>query len=81
MRRKLLPLAIGTLCPMCGRVMLEGQALDLDHSVPQRFAGLGRSHGDRIVHRSCNRRGGARITAWLRRNRVRPRGAGPSRAW
>jgi hypothetical protein len=59
-RAALLPLAIGKLCPLCGKLMRPDQPLDLDHSVP--LAVDKDSKGDRIVHATCNRarRGGGR---------------------
>lgn len=51
-RERLIPLAYGTLCPLCGEEMLYGQELHLDHTVP--LATNRRSKGDRIVHGSCN---------------------------
>lgn len=71
-RKRLLPLAIGKLCPMCGKPMLRGQFLDLDHSVPLVFGR--RSSGDRIVHRRCNREAGMKLGLARRRRRN-------SRAW
>lgn len=65
-KRELLPDAIGTLCPLgCGELMLEGQALDLDHSTPRVLNRA--AHGDRIVHARCNRAAGARLGHELRR--------------
>lgn len=52
----MLPAAIGELCPLCGKVMLEGQALDLHHSTSPLLDPL--SVGDAIAHASCNRRAG-----------------------
>ena len=52
-RRALLEGAFGCACVHCGRVMLPGQPLDLDHS-----ADGGGYRG--IVHASCNRSEGAR---------------------
>lgn len=54
-RRALLPNAYGQPCPRCGRVMLQGQPLDLDHGDPGAAGYLG------IVHAGCNRRAGARV--------------------
>ena len=51
-REQLLPCAIGTLCPICGQVMLASQKLHLDHSIPLRVDPT--SVGDRIVHGRCN---------------------------
>jgi len=57
-RKRLLPLAYGSLCPLCGELMTKSQRLDLDHSDPEsRFIG---QPGDRIVHSICNRREGGR---------------------
>lgn len=58
-RRLLLPLAYGKACPLCGKPMLEGQPLDLDHVVPRVMGGSGGP--TRIAHRRCNRRAGARL--------------------
>lgn len=52
-RAALLPAAIGTPCPLCGRTMQQDEPLDLDHTVP--LAVDPTSRGDRIVHASCNR--------------------------
>ena len=52
-RKHLLSLAIGRRCEICGMPMTQGQALDLDHSVP--LSTDMTSVGDRIVHASCNR--------------------------
>lgn len=52
-RAALLPAAIGTDCELCGDVMLDGQPLDLDHSVPLREDPA--SVADRVVHSVCNR--------------------------
>lgn len=71
-RAKLLPRAYGKPCPMCGRVMLKTQALDLDHSLPLI---LGGTVGDRIVHAICNRSAGARLGNTLRRSSRRGRPA------
>lgn len=71
-RAALLPRAYGTDCPMCGRTMAAGQALDLDHSTPLVLGGQG--VGDRIVHASCNRAAGAAVGNRLRGNR-------PTRRW
>ena len=56
-RAELLPKAYNTPCPRCGLLMLKGQALDLGHTIDHALRpGLA---GDRIEHRSCNRRAGA----------------------
>lgn len=68
-RDALLPHAYGQPCPMCGRVMVYGQALDLDHTVP---LALGGRDGDRIAHARCNRSRGARVR--VARARARRRG-------
>ncbi len=72
LRAQLLPLAIGTACPMCGQVMGRDQPLDLDHTTPQ---ALGGGPGRRIVHARCNRQAGARLGNQLRRATT------PSREW
>ena len=48
---RLRPFAVGTPCARCGRLMLPGQALDLDHDDDRPGAYLGFSHA------TCNRRG------------------------
>ena len=73
-RRLLLPLAYGQECPLCGRVMLEGQHLDLDHVIPRVMGGAGGPV--RIAHRSCNRRLGARLG-----NRMRGARRRRARSW
>lgn len=60
LRAQLLPQAWGQRCPRCGRVMLEGQALDLDHTDD-------RSGYRGMAHRKCNRAAGARKTNRIRR--------------
>lgn len=60
-RKALIPFAIGQPCLHCGRVMLAGDQLDLDH----RADGFGYRG---IVHAECNRREGGR-----RGGRRRPR--------
>ena len=60
LRAKLLPTAYGKPCPRYGRLMLPGQALDLDHN-DSRTGYLGFSHA------TCNRRAGQRKGARLRR--------------
>jgi hypothetical protein len=65
-RKALLPHAYGRPCPMCGHPMLEGQALDLDHTLPR---ALGGTVGDRIVHSRCNRRAGQALGRRRRRTR------------
>ena len=52
-RKALLPFAYGRRCHFCGRLMLPGQSLDLDHTVDQ-------SGYRGITHATCNRRDGAR---------------------
>lgn len=53
-RAQLLPLAIGTNCPICGKTMRADQVLALDHSVPLWLDPTPRP-GDRIVHQNpCN---------------------------
>lgn len=51
-RKMLLPLAIGTRCPICSEVMTSDQDLSLDHSVPLHVDPA--SKPDRIVHSRCN---------------------------
>lgn len=62
-RAALLARAYGQPCPLCGNVMLPGQRLHLDHSLP---LALGGSTGDRITHGRCNERAGARLGNRLR---------------
>jgi hypothetical protein len=68
-RKRLLPYAYDTTCPMCGLLMLEGQALDLDHTLPVILGGGGEP-GDRMVHASCNRSSGATLGNRMRGNRA-----------
>jgi hypothetical protein len=56
-RAAVLPLAVGTPCPLCGEVMLAHQALDLHHAV--RLVDDPTSIGTQIVHATCNRRASA----------------------
>jgi hypothetical protein len=53
-RRALLPAAYGTACGRCGRLMLPGQSLDLDHNDD----GVGYRG---MAHRFCNQRAGGRL--------------------
>lgn len=55
-RAALLAAAYGQPCPICGKLTLHGQALDLDHTT--RLVDNPNSIGDRITHATCNRRGG-----------------------
>jgi 5-methylcytosine-specific restriction endonuclease McrA len=73
LRARLLPLAFGKPCPLCGKPMLKGQALDLDHEVPRVVGGKGPR---RMAHRRCNRSAGARLGNKLR-HRIRQH----TRAW
>lgn len=75
-RAQLLPLAIGTECPLCGEVMLASDDLDLDHSTP--YAVDRQAVGDRIVHSSCNRSAGGRLGHELRSHDALFK---PSRSW
>jgi hypothetical protein len=61
-RRALLPDAYGMPCARCGRLMMPGQALDLDHR-DHRSGYLGFSH------RACNRAAGGRLGNDRRRAR------------
>lgn len=71
-RAALLRSALNTACPLCGRVMRRGDALDLDHSTPLVHSTT--SVGDRIVHASCNRAAGGALGSRQRQLR-------PSRKW
>lgn len=51
-RKRLLPKAWGTDCPLCGDVMVASDDLSLDHTIP--LAVDSASKGDRIVHTECN---------------------------
>jgi 5-methylcytosine-specific restriction endonuclease McrA len=51
-RKRLLPKAWGTFCPLCGDVMVASDDLSLDHTVPLKVDPA--SKGDRIVHTECN---------------------------
>lgn len=58
-RAALLPLAYWTACPLCGRVMLPTEPLDLDHRVPRALGG--QTGQGQITHRYCNRSQGEQI--------------------
>jgi hypothetical protein len=65
-REALLPQAWGQICHLCGRPMLRGQLLDLDHDLTgQGYRGM--------AHARCNRRDGAirgnAIQKWKRKRR------------
>ena len=71
-RARLLPKAWGTPCPLCGQVMVKGQALDLDHALPIALGGANaKPNTMRITHATCNRRAGVRVREYLRRARNR----------
>lgn len=53
-RKRLLPKAWGTFCPLCGDVMVASDELSLDHTTPLSVDPT--SKGDRIVHTECNLR-------------------------
>jgi hypothetical protein len=59
-RKRLLPQAWGTFCPLCNDIMVASDDLSLDHTIP--LAQDKTSKGDRIVHTDCN----------LKRKRYRP---------
>jgi hypothetical protein len=65
-REAMLPAACGKVCHLCGRLMLPGQLLDLDHALDgQSYRGM--------THRGCNRRDGAirgNLIRRLKRNSV-----------
>jgi hypothetical protein len=58
----MLPYAVGSACVRCGRPILVGQPVDLDHT-DDRTTYLGWSHA------ACNRRAGARLGNHRRRQR------------
>ena len=70
-RRDLLPLAYGKECPLCGCVMLEGMALELDHVVPRAMGGM--DGPVRITHARCNRAAGARLRNLMYGNNLNKR--------
>jgi len=51
-------------------MMRAGDLLELDHTTPAALSG-GRSGGDRIVHRSCNRTRGVQLRDALAPFRVK----------
>jgi hypothetical protein len=65
-RKKLLPHAYDTPCPLCGHIMYEGQALDCDDIVPIVMGGTHDINNKRITHASCNRSAGATLGNQLR---------------
>jgi hypothetical protein len=74
-RKELLPKAIGTLCPVCHKIMTADQKLHLDHSVPIRNDPTPRP-GDRIIHAGCN-------TGWQRglKGNGQPKGSTKDRGY
>ena len=75
-RDELLPQAIGTDCPRCGKPMLATDDLDLGHSVDHAIDK--HALGDRIEHANCNRSAGGRLGYELKLAETRYR---PSRVW
>ena len=55
-RKRKLPAAYGQICKLCHRVMVEGEAVELDHILPVRLHGPGGP--TRIVHARCNSKRG-----------------------
>ncbi|MFA7267256.1 MAG: hypothetical protein WC054_13185 [Candidatus Nanopelagicales bacterium] len=75
-RAALLASAIGQPCHFCGKPMLPGQRLDLDHTVDgSAYRGM--------AHMTCNRRDGGKRgrAAQLRSQRAAHADPGPSRTW
>lgn len=78
-RAAALPKAWDTPCPYCGKLMLRGQNLDLDHQVAR---ALGGHHGPRrMAHAHCNRSAGGKLGAQLRQARRTPTTNRHSRRW
>lgn len=75
-REKAIGVALNTLCPKCGELMLKGQDLDFDHSEP--LAVNPNSKADQIVHAHCNRSEGGELGAAITNERARYR---HSRDW
>lgn len=72
-RNATLASAYGTACARCGQVMVEGQALDLDHNdTRDGYRGFS--------HRGCNRAAGARKGNANRRRKLMT-DANRSRDW
>lgn len=65
LRKRMLPLAVGSACTRCGRVIAPGEAIDLDHADGRDDAWTGWAHA------SCNRRAGQLRGQELRRERQR----------
>lgn len=78
-RARLLPQAWGKPCPKCGKPMLQGQQLDLDHDLPRVLGG--KAGEGQMAHAYCNRSAGARLGAALRRARALPPATVHSRRW
>lgn len=77
-RARLLPLAYGSPCPICGLVMLEGQRLELDHVIPLALGGYNGPR--RMVHRECNRARG-RALGLAQQQRARWQARGKAARW
>jgi hypothetical protein len=69
---KLKPHALGKPCHFCGRPMLPGQALDLDHAPDGGYRG--------VAHASCNRSAGGRQGKLVQMARRRARSAREARS-
>jgi hypothetical protein len=70
-RARMLPLAYGMPCPLCGIVMHPWHRLDLDHVTPLALGGTGVD--SRITHALCNRQRGSRLGHAIRRARTSSR--------
>lgn len=75
LRAELLRNAYGMPCPRCGKTMLPGQPLDLDHTDDRRsYNGM--------AHRRCNRSAGGKKGNAARRRRRDAAATNPtSRRW
>lgn len=73
LRAALLPYAVGQPCARCGKTILAGEKLDLDHDESGGYLGFS--------HVRCNRQAGARKGNAMRSKRAKPPPDRHSRDW
>ena len=74
-RKAMVAMAIGQPCEACGRPLLYGQKLEVDHRIPVALGGGEDLSNLRVVHRGDNRRAGGALGARIATARRRAREA------